>query len=534
MVAKLFNIKRCIIDVNHQIIRHNHEVHVSGSSMKKLNAFASILTSCFKDVDKGDSPISKNDTNADPNKSRRGSTSDEDEKEKTPDEDGEEHTSDDDAKKNRSHTTVENVNETKRHRWVSKVDVGDSRKQSGNVPSSSSQSSKKTRSTENETVKEIDRSHPAHSEHEREVLNVYGKFLTLNRKRNTLVILIITVTVISAVIIAGFEGCFMANITVYADGPCPYYGAMDCYYGSSGTYFNCTPDISITLPASIKSATCFRWIGRDITVSDVMTQVGACTGLLTALGSVLEVFIRLLYFVFQQRLGVATGIRRVMEKTVGINKFTQPRYCGCCMLPCRFGTLNLRLYQHPFLVIFAFYAYAALPVIVIVSIVLMTKFQISVTSLTYIIMITVVLISCMGLLWILWEEDEIDLVIPGAWNDINDTFDSMKIPFSKLSPAIESIIPTKDMKRLKTFFDNQLKTAHSHIELTLKQLNKYTDDVLKATEHFENRLPVEKREQFKNRREHIRSENKNLHGAAEKIRLKQEAEKEKDIKNRKT
>ncbi|CAF1448965.1 unnamed protein product [Adineta steineri] len=508
MVAKLFNIKRCIIDVDHQIIRHNHEVHAPSVCTKKLTTFASKLTSCCRDVDKKDLIISKNDTIASSDGSRQ--------------EDIPAH-------------NVEKVNENKRRRWISKVDVEDSTKQSGNVPSSSSQSLQKTRSTENETVKEIDRSHPAHSEHEREVLNVYGKFLTLNKKRNTIVILILTVTVISAVIIAGFEGCFMANITVYADGPCPYYGVMDCYYGSSGTYFNCTPDISITLPASIKSATCFRWIGRDITVSDVMTQVGACTGLLTALGSVLEVFIRLLYFVFQQRLGVSTGIRRVMEKTVGINRFTQPCHGGCCTIPCRLGVLDLRLYQHPILVILVFLIYALIPILVIAAIVLMSDFRISITSLTYIVMITLILISCMGLLWILWEENEIDLVIPGAWNDATDTFNSIKEPLKKSRHLLDSFKPEEDKKKSKED-KKESKDAHSDNESAIDQLAEGAEDVFGPKKHSENQDTIEKAEQFKRRSRDIRPTVKNfsLQGSAQEIKSKIETEKEKDIKNRKT
>ncbi|CAF1544771.1 unnamed protein product [Adineta steineri] len=505
MVERLFNIKRCIIDVNHQIIRHNHEVHAPSTCTMKLKGFALRLFSCFRDVAGDDSTTSKDDDNVNSKESRKENTSD---------------------------GTVEQIDETVQCCWPSEVDVEQAKNPPAQVvsPSSLSLTTKQSEDTE------IDPSHPAHPEHEREVLNVYGKFLTLNKKRNTLVILLITATVISAVIIAGFAGCFMVGITVYEDGPCPYYGIMDCYYGNNQTYFQCTPNISITLPGS-KSAACFRWIGRDITVSDVMTQVGACTGLLTALGAVLEVFIRFLYFILQQRLCVSTGIRRVMEKTAGINRFTQPSHCCCCTIPHRLGVLDLRLYEHPILVVIVFIIYAMIPIDVAASIFLMINFRISITSLTYVVMATLVLISCMGLLWILWEENEIDQVIPGAWNDINDTVASMKNPFSKLKPLLESIIPKEDMEKFKHFVDHELVEARSHINSKLNEINQYTTNVMdEITKQIENKFPIEKMERLKPQSNDIRSIVKNfsLQGSAQEIKSKIETEKEKDIRNRKT
>jgi len=79
----------------------------------------------------------------------------------------------------------------------------------------------------------------------------------------------ITVIVISSVIIAGFQGCFLANITVYQDDPCPYYGIMECFHDENFTYFLCTPNMKIKFPLFSSSAICFRWIGREISASDV-------------------------------------------------------------------------------------------------------------------------------------------------------------------------------------------------------------------------------------------------------------------------
>ncbi|CAF1344066.1 unnamed protein product [Adineta ricciae] len=176
----------------------------------------------------------------------------------------------------------------------------------------------------------VPKTHIGHLENERVILYVYGKYLTSDTKSNVVLITILTTTVIASVALVGFQACFLANVTVYDDGPCRTYGIMDCFYGSNHTYFQCTPDKSISL-SYFKSATCFRWIGR----------------LPDALGAVAQVFIRFLLFVFQQRLGVATGIHRVMEKTVGVYRVTRP--CRCCghRLCFHFGVLNLQLYERP-------------------------------------------------------------------------------------------------------------------------------------------------------------------------------------------
>jgi hypothetical protein len=112
-------------------------------------------------------------------------------------------------------------------------------------------------------------------------LNLYGKTINAEKKRNKLMLSVIIVVVIGASCIAGIQGCLLANITVYPNGPRPSYGVMDCY-GKNDTYFNCTPGTQTDATLFTDSATCFRWIARDTTTSDVTTQLGVCTGLIHA------------------------------------------------------------------------------------------------------------------------------------------------------------------------------------------------------------------------------------------------------------
>ncbi len=538
LVGKLFNIRRCVIGVHHRIIRENNEIDGLSARKKKVAGFASKLTSCCRTVVNENPSIFEGTTAVPINQlvpklydnaiAATSSKFDKDEK-----------MTEQESVANQGETFVQDVVEEsriKRWCWPSKVGVDDLTESSRSPPTTEEcrQNQSQARDTENEGGEEISPFHPAHPEYEREVLNVYGKFLELSQKTNRILIMIITVTIISSVIIAGFEGCFLANVTVYDAGPCPYYGLMDCYYGSNHTYFQCTPDISISLPSFTSSATCFRWIGRDTSVSDVMTQVGACAGLLTALGAVVEVFIRFLFFVFQQRLGVTTGIRRILEKTVGINRVTQP--CRCCgrKLWFHFGVLNLHLYAHPWLVVLVFMIYASLPLIFIAAIVLMTYFRISITSLTYIVLVTLVLICCLSLFWMLCMEDEIGRVIPGAWNDIKDAFDPMKKLLEKWTPVLESIIPKQDLERLHGLTDNLVKDARSHIDTLLKDITDHTENVfLQLSKNMENVLPKEEVKQFQRRSEDIlsRAQNIPLHGSAQEIRARKEVEQSKDMRN---
>jgi hypothetical protein len=109
--------------------------------------------------------------------------------------------------------------------------------------------------------------------------------------------------------------------------------------------------------------------------------------------------------------------------------------------------------EHPVL-------YLCLPVIAIASIILLSYFQISITSLTYIILITFVLVCSLGLLWVLWEENEIGKIIPGAWEDASDVMS----PLKKSLPLLQQIIPKEDLDKISTFADHAVKELQSHID----------------------------------------------------------------------
>ncbi|CAF2886076.1 unnamed protein product [Rotaria sp. Silwood2] len=285
--------------------------------------------------------------------------------------------------------------------------------------------------------------------------------------------MVLSVIIVSSVIIAGFEGCILASITLYQNDLCPVNGIMECFHGENHTYFECQPGQKIDFPLLTSSASCFRWIARDKSVTDVMTQLGVCTGLLTAFGALAEVLIRLLLYVFQQRRGVAAGIRRIMEKTVGINRITQPSRCCGALLPCHFNIGILGLYEHPWLTVILVKFYILVPLLVVAAFALLSNFKISITSLTYIILLTLVLLCSFALIWIVWEADEIGRIIPGGWMSIQDILSKSQIgKVAHLGANIAS----------KSHFD--------------KVINIANDKVLKLTSTIENRLPKRAVEQL--------------------------------------
>ena len=496
MIAKLFSITRCIIDVNHKIVRKNSEIFTTSANAIKVDRVISRFGCNFEKVPDKNPVLSKDTTTLPIGDGFSGMCSSEMETvlninkecEKV-----ERTTIPNDAKilavdSVQHHLGLNEWDQTETHvrNLVRKGDIIRCcwPRIVGGKETTVSSVRVELPATKTE---EVLQNHPSHREYEREVLNVYGRFLTLNKKSNKCMIMTLAVIVISSVIIAGFQGCFLANITVYPYGLCPYYGLMECYHGSNFTYFQCTPNSTIDFPLFASSATCFRWIIRDRTISDVMIQIGACTGLFTAFGSVVEVLIRLLLFVFQQRPCVAAGIRRMMEKTVGINRITKPFRCCGYTLPFYFGILDLRLYQRPWLVITFFITYACLPAMAVVSIILLSYFRISITSLTYVILITVVMICCLGLLWVLWEEDEIGKIIPGGWVSISDMSDTLTKNFKTTTSLVHGVVPEKNLENLQNFTRGAVETLNIHTDALL---GKVTSHIEQLTRRLESTLPI--------------------------------------------
>jgi hypothetical protein len=203
-----------------------------------------------------------------------------------------------------------------------------------------------------------------------------------------------------------------------ADGPCPNYGPMECFYGNNRTYFTCSTGGIVTLLSDIRSGVCFRWIARDLTISDVTTQLGISTGLLLALCGIAESLIRLYLHALNKRSNVANGIHRMMAKTVCINGTIAPTKCFCCSLPCHFSVFNLRQYKSPCIAILLTVVYISIPILICPVIVLMYYYQLSVTAYTFIILITFALMCILALVWIVMQHDERSANVPGGWEDV--------------------------------------------------------------------------------------------------------------------
>ncbi|CAF1260116.1 unnamed protein product [Rotaria magnacalcarata] len=363
IVAKLFNIKRCAIDVHHNIIRHNSKINISSAPIIKATERASKIVSFCKNLCDGKSEW---------------------------DNDAKESTSDNDQQPN--------SNEVRPYSDEDDDFNATQRKFRNRIASYQNLSS--------------------HPEYERDILNIYGKIIPLNKVISKVFITILTTAVISAAIIALLNSLILTSTAVYRGGPCPNYGPMECFCGDNHTYFSCQTGANVTFPFDTISGTCFRWIARDVTTSDVTTQIGVTAGLLTALGSITQALIHLYLHVLQKRLGVRNGILRMMAKTVGINRTTAPTLCCGCYLPCHCSCIHLRQYKNPCITVLLTIIYLSVPGLIIPAIILLYYYELNVTSLTFAVLITFALLCIFALLWIAMEDDESSANIPGGWKDI--------------------------------------------------------------------------------------------------------------------
>ncbi|CAF2010170.1 unnamed protein product [Rotaria magnacalcarata] len=258
----------------------------------------------------------------------------------------------------------------------------------------------------------------SNSEYERPALDMYGRLLSFNKRINKAFLTILTTIIISAAIISAFGSLFLATSSVYRDGPCPKHGPMECYSGDNHTYFECNTGEIVNLSVDSVSGTCFRWIARDMTTTDLTTQIGVTAGLLTALGSITECLIRIYLSALNKRLGVSIGIGRILAKTVGINRITAPTPCCRCHIPCRCGFFNLSQYKHPHMTVIVTFIYILVPLLIVPGIVLLYHFQLTVTLLTFVFLITFALVCVVGLSWIAIQDDETSANVPGGWEDV--------------------------------------------------------------------------------------------------------------------
>jgi hypothetical protein len=232
-------------------------------------------------------------------------------------------------------------------------------------------------------------------------LNLYGKTIDAEKTRNKIMLTIIIIGVIGASCIAGVQGCLLANITVYPNGPCPHYGVMDCY-GKNDTYFNCTPGTQTDSTLFTDSATCFRWIARDTTVNDVMTQVGVCTGLLHAFCAIVQVLLRFLLYAWSEhpqtpeeaaeeaKTAAAMSTNQTANTTEGKEDSNKTKYT----------------YEHPVLIFISTLALILIPLLAIITAVLLGVFRVSITALTYVVLVAIVVVCCFTIIWIAMEDDD--------------------------------------------------------------------------------------------------------------------------------
>ncbi|CAF3372958.1 unnamed protein product [Rotaria socialis] len=257
----------------------------------------------------------------------------------------------------------------------------------------------------------------SNSEYERPALNMYGRFLSFNKRINKAFLTILTTIIISAALIAAFGNLVLATTTVYRDGPCPTYGPMECYSGDNHTYFECNTGQILNFSVDSASGACFRWIARDMTTADLTTQIGVTAGFLTALGSITECLIRIYLSALNKRLGVSIGIGRILAKTVGINRITATTPCCGRRIRCRCGFFNLSQYKHPHMTVIVTFIYILVPFLIIPGIALLYHFQLTVTLLTFVFLITFALVCVVGLSWIAIQDDETSVNVPGGWDD---------------------------------------------------------------------------------------------------------------------
>ncbi|CAF3195761.1 unnamed protein product [Rotaria socialis] len=385
IVAKLFNIERCFIDVHHNIISRNSKINISSARIIKATERLSKIVIFCKNLCNGERELNN---------------------------DAEESTSDDDQPPNN--------NEVRPYSDKNDNLSATQRKVHNRVASYQNPSS--------------------HPEHEREILNIYGKYIPLNKFSNKLFITILTTAVISAAIMAVLNSLILTSTAVYRGGPCPNYGPMECFCGDNHTYFQCQTGANVTFPFDTLSGTCFRWIARDVTTSDVTTQIGVTAGLLTAFGSITQALIHLYLHVLQKRLGVRKGIFHMMAKTVGINGTTAPTLCCGSYLPCHYcSCIHLRQYKNPCITALLTIIYISVPGLIIPAIILLYYYELNVTSLTFAVLITFAFLCILAMLWMAMEDDELSANIPGGWKDIQ-----------KIRTELVDLIVAKKKKTLTT------------------------------------------------------------------------------------
>ncbi|CAF1280977.1 unnamed protein product [Adineta steineri] len=231
----------------------------------------------------------------------------------------------------------------------------------------------------------------------RKLLDLYGKIIDGDRRRNIVILIIITVAIFGTICIAFIQGCCLATITIYPNGPCPSYGLMDCYGDADNNYnyFTCKPGDETNSTQFNTSAACFRWIARDISINDAVTQLGACAGLLHALCALVQLALRFLIYSGSRRLQTPE------EAEAEAAAATDPE------TPKDKQKLKY-VWEHPRLIICACTCMFGIPCAALIIGVVLGAFKISTTALTYVILVAISLVFTITIAWVVQTEEEGD------------------------------------------------------------------------------------------------------------------------------
>ena len=367
IVAQLLNMERCFIDVHHKILRKDEKPNLSGEVVSQI-----IPTGVLQLIASAKDPAAAKQIGAP-------------------------------------------------GQLIEQLKVEKSEEDQASTPKTANGSAGNNNGSANtnrgETKQEISSDSKSRSDLERPVLNMYGRYMSVHKRGTLAFLVILTTLIISASLVAAFNSLFLNTSSVYQDGPCPPLGPMECFCGSNSTFFLCDTGKTVSCLQDVHSAACFRWIARDVTTSDVTTQLGVTAGLLVAFGNIAQAIIRIYLLAFNKRLSIATGIHRIAAKTIGINRYTARTNCCCCRLPWHCSACNLRLFKNPAAVIILTAIYIVIPFLMIPGVILLYRYELSVTALTFVVLIVFAVLCILAIVWIMVQESEASSNIPGGWTE---------------------------------------------------------------------------------------------------------------------
>ena len=109
----------------------------------------------------------------------------------------------------------------------------------------------------------------------------------------------LTIVMIIATTLLVFVDRLILNVVyLRRNRQCPDDGNMDCYSTfQTIKYFHCKSS-DIFIPESMGSVVCYKWFKNGFSTLDVLEQIGLCTGLFQVYTWIVEVYLRLLLWVY--------------------------------------------------------------------------------------------------------------------------------------------------------------------------------------------------------------------------------------------